>query len=85
MELNLEYNALMITQTISAYKGKNQSWLEENINWLKNISSYGVSMYLQEAEKRGYIKSKSDGEEKEVIYVATKKGINAYNNDSRFQ
>ena len=61
MELNLEYNALMITQTISAYKGKNQSWLEENINWLKNISSYGVSMYLQEAEKRGYIKSKSDG------------------------
>lgn len=85
MNFNLEENALMITYSISVYKGKNQSWLEKNIDWLKNISNYGVTEYLMEAERRGFIKSKSAGVDKEVIYFATKKGRDAYDNDERFQ
>jgi hypothetical protein len=85
MKFNLEENALMITYSISVFKGKTQSWLEQNIDWLKNISCYGVTEYLKEAERRGFIKSKSDGLDNEVIYFATNKGINTYNKDSRFQ
>ena len=85
MKFNLEENALMITYSISVFKGKTQSWLETNIDWLKNISSYGVTEYLREAERRGFIKSKATGVNEEVIYFATRKGITTYNNDSRFQ
>lgn len=89
MSINLEENALMITFSISVQKGKTQEWLNENLDWLKNISSYGVSLYLQEAERRGWIKSQApkgmEDKECDLIYFATKKGINAYNNDPRFQ
>lgn len=53
-------------------EGKSAEWLKENIAWLKNISFYGIELYLKEAELLGYLIS--EDEDDQIIYMSTKKG-----------
>lgn len=53
-------------------EGKSAEWLKEHITWLKNISFYGIELYLKEAELLGYLVS--EDEDGQIIYMSTKKG-----------
>lgn len=64
--------AAMITSSIVRGGSKTVDELCE-LDWLKNISYYGTSLYLREAERNGWIKVEFPTN-KPQIYVATAKG-----------
>lgn len=64
--------AAMITSSIVWGGSKTFDELCE-LDWLKNISYYGTSLYLREAERNGWIKVEFPAN-KPPIYVATAKG-----------
>lgn len=75
MSLDLNENAEKITATLYYFDNNTQAWLEENIEWLKFVSRYGISLYLERAEALGYIESKCIDEVKGTLqYQITVKG-----------
>nr|DAZ53477.1 MAG TPA: PaaX-like protein [Caudoviricetes sp.] len=43
------------------------------LDWLKTKSYYGINLFIQEAERKGWIKA-IDKEGKPTVYCATSKG-----------
>lgn len=71
-DFSLKERAQMITSSL--YWGGAKTFEElSKLDWLKNTSEYGISMYLKEAEQYGWIKTKCDGD-KPIIYSVTTKG-----------
>ena len=71
-ELSLKENAQMLTSSLVWGGAKTLEQLKE-LDWLKNISEYGIIMYIREAESRGWIKTKFV-EGKPNTYISTVKG-----------
>lgn len=71
-DFNLKERARMITSSLYWGGAKTSEELRK-LDWLKTTSDYGISMYLREAERYGWIKHKCDGD-KPVIYSVTAKG-----------
>ena len=70
MELN--YNAERITASLYYFNYRTQDWLEKNVDWLRHVSGYGVALYLERAERLGYIKSECvNAETGELHYFIT--------------
>ncbi|MDR1092284.1 MAG: hypothetical protein LBL79_14535 [Prevotella sp.] len=62
----------MITSSLIWGGPKTFDRLKE-LDWLEHISEYGISMYLREAERHGWVKVKY-AEDKPDVYSATRKG-----------
>lgn len=60
--------------TVAVFNNENSDSeaLKEKCAWLKNISLYGVELFLKEAERRGYVDCHE--KEEELRYVTTQKG-----------
>nr|DAG03080.1 MAG TPA: hypothetical protein [Siphoviridae sp. cttma3] len=71
-ELSLKENAQMLTSSLVWGGAKTFEQLKE-LDWLKNISEYGILMYIREAERRGWIRTKIT-EGKPNLYISTVKG-----------
>lgn len=71
-EWSLKENALMLTSSLVFGGAKTLEQLKE-LDWLKNISEYGIIMYIREAESRNWIRTKFT-EGKPNIYTSTAKG-----------
>ncbi len=73
----IQENVLMMCKTLEHFSGKTSNELSVEVDWLKNISLYGIEFYLIEGEKKGYIYSKINKDNK-IIYFVRKKGLKAY-------
>ena len=71
-DFSLKERAQMITSSLVWGGAKTFDQLTE-LDWLKTTSNYGISMYLREAERNGWIRV-SFPANKPPIYVATAKG-----------
>lgn len=71
-KLSLKENAQMLTSSLTWGGAKTLEQLKE-LEWLQNISEYGIIMYIREAEHHGWIRTKfTDG--KPNVYLSTAKG-----------
>lgn len=76
---HIENQVLMMCKTLEHFSGKTSDELSVEVDWLKNVSIYGVEFYLIEGEKKGYIKSDVD-RNNNIVYFVTKEGLEAYLN-----
>ena len=72
-------NVLMITYSLKYFKGHTSEKLKEKIDWLKNISIYGVEFYLKEGVRKGFIYTKI--KKNNIVYYPTVKGLYEYENN----
>ena len=71
-EISLKENAQMLTSSLVWGGAKTLEQLKQ-LDWLKNISEYGIIMYIREAEHHGWIRTKiTKGEPN--LYMSTVKG-----------
>ena len=71
-EISLKENAQMLTSSLAWGGAKTLEQLKK-LDWLKNISEYGIIMYIREAEHRGWIRTKIKKGEPN-LYMPTVKG-----------
>lgn len=71
-DFSLKERAAMITSSLVFGGAKTFDQLKE-LDWLKNTSDYGISLYLREAERQGWSKV-CFPTGKPPIYAATAKG-----------
>lgn len=71
-ELSLKERAEMITSSLVFGGAKTFDQLKE-LDWLKNTSDYGISLYLREAERYGWTNVRFPVD-KPPIYIAPTKG-----------
>jgi len=55
MKLNLKENAYKIAFSLITFPDLTQGEMKEKLDWLNYISEYGISLYLDQAEKLGLI------------------------------
>ena len=69
---NLEESIYQLICTLEYFPGKSVDELK-SVEWLRNTSIDGISLWLQQGIRRGYIydKVRKDGE---LIYYASAKG-----------
>lgn len=73
-EFSLNERAQMITSSL-VYGGAKTFEQIKELEWLKNTSEYGISLYLREAERSGWIDIKCyPNNSKPNLYSATRKG-----------
>lgn len=61
-----------ITLSVCANERSSSETLKEKNEWLKNISIFGIELYLKEAERMGYVDYEQEGGG--LVYMTTKKG-----------
>jgi hypothetical protein len=72
INVTLNEQAEKITATLYYFNNKTQNWLEKNIDWLQTISAYGISLFLERAERMKYVDSRCiDNETSELEYFIT--------------
>lgn len=71
-DLSLKERAEMLTSSL-VFGGKKTLDQLKTLDWLKNISEYGIIMYIREAEHHGWVETKCHEDEPNV-YFATAKG-----------
>lgn len=71
-DFSLEERAKMITISLAFGGAKTFDQLTE-LDWLKTTSNYGISIYLREAERNGWVQVRFPAN-KPPIYAVTRKG-----------
>ncbi len=71
-------NVLMMCKSLEYFKGRTSNQLQTEVDWLKNMSLYGVEFYLVQGERMGYIYFRIN-KDNDIIYYTKKKGIKEYN------
>lgn len=78
-DFSLKEKAQMITCSL-IYGGPQTREQLGELDWLKTTSDYGISIYLDEAERYGWVKV-CFPDNKPAIYSATAKGHKMVNGD----
>jgi hypothetical protein len=73
----IKENVLMLCCSLNYFKGRTSKQLQTEVDWLKNLSLYGIEFYLVQGENMGYIYSKIN-KDNDIIYYTKKKGLKAY-------
>ena len=71
--LSLRECTEMLTSSL-AYGGPKTFGQIKELDWLKTTSEYGISLYIREAERYGWIKIKFFENHEQNIYSVTAKG-----------
>lgn len=72
-EYSFKESVQMLTSSL-VYGGPMTFEQIKELDWLKHISEYGISFYIQEAERKEWIKTKCFSGDKPNVYSATAKG-----------
>jgi hypothetical protein len=69
-----EEKSLELVTTLIYYPGKTVDELKESVDWLKYISTEGITHYAMVGLKKGYIRERARKSDNKLVYYATAKG-----------
>lgn len=73
----LERQAFKLAQTLIEHPKKSAEWLRDNVEWLKNVSIFGIDQFAWTGEKKGWIDADTDADGSTLLYYTTPKGVKA--------